>query len=188
MNSIDMVLLGLFSSFHTPVLDTVMRLISASGGGAAIWLLLGGLGLANPASRAAAWRALLTIGLTLLVTDAVLKPLIARPRPVPPESALARGLPSAPSNYSMPSGHAASGVGAAIALSRMWPQAKVILWIGAALISYARIYLGHHYPSDVLAGALLGTVLAIWVLGGRHRATYANTLPHPLPDGVVVRP
>jgi undecaprenyl-diphosphatase len=93
-----------------------------------------------------------------------------------------------PRSYSFPSGHAASTFGAAVSVSRMWPQTRALWWALAVLIGYSRIYLGHHYPLDVIGGALLGVAIAFWVLGGRHRATYANTLPHPLPRGVVLKP
>ncbi len=85
-------------------------------------------------------------------------------------------------------GNAALTFGGAIAVSRMWPRARVLWWTAALLVGYSRIYLGHHYPLDVVGGALVGTAVAFWVLGGRHPATYANTLPHPWPPGVVVRP
>jgi undecaprenyl-diphosphatase len=99
-----------------------------------------------------------------------------------------RDLPPLPRTYSFPSGHAASTFGAAFAVSRMWPSGRALWWIIAVLIGYSRIYLGHHYPLDVFGGALVGIGTALWVLGGFHRATYASTLPSPLPPGVVVRP
>jgi undecaprenyl-diphosphatase len=79
-------------------------------------------------------------------------------------------------------------VAAAVALSRMWPAGRVVWWTLAALMAYSRVYLGHHYPLDVVGGAVVGLLSALWVLGGRHPATSAQTLPRSLPPGVVIRP
>ena len=70
----------------------------------------------------------------------------------------------------------------------MWPQTRIIWWTLAILIGYSRVYLGHHYPFDVIGGALFGILVALWVAGGRHPATYESTLPRSLPDGVIIRP
>jgi undecaprenyl-diphosphatase len=188
LQSIDLTLFGWLRAWHTPVLDIIMSWISASGGAGTVWLLLGCVGLLRPSSRAAAWRVFLTVALGYAAVDGVAKPLVARPRPAIHATAPPRDLPPLPRTSSFPSGHATSTFGAAVAVSRMWPQARVLWWSLALLVGYSRIYLGHHYPLDVLAGALLGTALAFWVLGGRHRATYASTLPSRLPPGVRVCP
>jgi membrane-associated phospholipid phosphatase len=68
-------------------------------------------------------------------------------------------LAKAPSKLSFPSAHATSSVAAATALSRVEPRAKGPLFVLAGLICIGRPYLGMHYPSDVVAGAVLGTIL-----------------------------
>ena len=153
-----------------------------------MWLLLGLTAFWSARHRAAAWRVFLTIALAYLTVDGVIKPIIARERPPIAADAPPRNLPPLPRSFSFPSGHAASTFGAAVAVSRMWPQGRVLWWTLAVVIGYSRIYLGHHYPLDVIGGALIGSALAFWVLGGRHPATYANTLPKPIPPGVVVKP
>lgn len=186
--SLDLALLHAITPWHTPTLDQLMSLMSASGSAGAIWLFMTGIGLIRRRHRAAAWRVLLTIALSYLIVDGVLKPLVARPRPSIEATDPPRHLPPLPRTSSFPSGHAASTFGAAVAVSRMWPQGRVAWWTIAVLIGYSRLYLAHHYPFDVLGGALLGILLALWVLGGRHRATYASTLPRSLPAGTVIRP
>jgi len=188
LQRVDLVLFRALTPWQAPWLDTLMRWISASGVASAIWLTLAILALSRPRDRAAAWRVMLTVGLCYLMVDAVLKPAVGRPRPSIVATAPARDLPPIPRSLSFPSGHAAASFGAAIAVSRMWPQTRVLWWVLAMLIGYSRIYLGHHYPLDVAGGALCGMLIACWVLGGRHRATYASTLPRPLPDGVFIRP
>lgn len=58
--------------------------------------------------------------------------------------------------FSFPSNHALNNFAAAVFLLRLFPQYKWIFLITATLISISRIYLGVHYPSDVLGGAILG--------------------------------
>lgn len=185
---VDLALLQALTPWHSAQLDRAMIWISASGGAGAVWLVLTGAAMVVPRHRAAAWRVLLTIGLCYLVVDGVAKPIIARERPAVAATDPPRDLPPLPRSFSFPSGHAASTFGAALAVSRMWPAARALWWSIALLIGYSRVYLGHHYPLDVAGGALLGVAIAWWVLGGRHPATDARTLPSRLPRGVVVRP
>lgn len=196
LQSIDLLLMDLLTPWEPQWLDGAMVWISASGGAGVIWLTLGVVALLRPQHRAAAWRVMLTVTLSYVLVDNVLKPIVARPRPAvptPTASAISatapkRALPPLPRTASFPSGHATSTFGAAVAVSRMWPQTRIVWWTLALLIGYSRIYLGHHYPLDVVGGALFGIAVAFWVLGGRHPATYASTLRQPLPRGVMIRP
>ena len=81
--------------------------------------------------------------------------------------------------YSFPSGHAATAVAGALSGARLVPAAAPVLWGLATLMAVSRIYVGVHYPSDVVAGAMLGVVCAYLVLGGRH----ASAAPWPAPEG-----
>ena len=188
LQAFDLALLRWLTPVHTPWLDAVMVRLSAAGGAGAIWLVLGLTAFMIPKYRAAAWRVFLTVALAYTLVDGVVKPMMARERPSIAATAPPRDLPPLPRSFSFPSGHATATFGAAVAVSRMWPHARAIWWSAALLVGYSRIYLAHHYPLDVLGGALLGIATALWVLGGRHRATYASTLPTPLPAGLVVRP
>jgi undecaprenyl-diphosphatase len=62
-------------------------------------------------------------------------------------------------SYSFPSGHAAASFVAAYLLSKKDKKRAWVYYVVALLISFSRIYLGKHYPSDVLAGALIGTLI-----------------------------
>ncbi|HZS65327.1 MAG TPA: phosphatase PAP2 family protein [Xanthobacteraceae bacterium] len=59
---------------------------------------------------------------------------------------------------SLPSGHATNVVAAAIAIGAVWPQARLVMWFYAAVIMISRVALAAHFPSDVLAGAIIGAV------------------------------
>jgi undecaprenyl-diphosphatase len=187
MLSLDVQLFDLLRAWHAPWLDLTMSIVTISGVMGGVWQLFALIGMTRARWRAAAWRTLLTVWLALAVVDVVAKPLFDRTRPsVPP--APTRTLAPASASASFPSGHATSAIAGAMAVSRMWPAGRAAWWMLAGLIAYSRVYLGHHYPSDVLAGAILGALIALWVLGGRHPATYADTLPTPLPAEVIIRP
>jgi undecaprenyl-diphosphatase len=64
---------------------------------------------------------------------------------------------------SLPSGHATTAFAAAVALGALFPGARVYLWFYAGLIALSRVVLAAHYPSDVLAGALVGACGALLV-------------------------
>lgn len=124
--------------------------------------------------RSYGWRRtlylLVCVGLVLTVADqlaaSVLKPWIARLRPCA-EPALTdhiRMLVGCGGKYGFPSNHATNHFAVATVLSltwvRRWPG-RVALFVWAAAIALAQVYVGKHYPGDVVAGAVLGSGLAV---------------------------
>ncbi len=136
-----------------------MRGFSRLGEHAAVWLALGAAGMAlDPGSRARWWRGTRAVAGAYALNTA-LKLVVRRRRPrvggLPP-------LVATPTELSFPSAHATTGFTAARAFGPLLaPSALYALAGGLAL---SRLYLGVHYPSDLLAGAALGSVI-----GGRAR-------------------
>ena len=64
------------------------------------------------------------------------------------------------SDYSFPSGHTTASFATATVLSAHWPSLTLPLMLLAATVGISRTYLGHHYPSDVVVGALIGMLSA----------------------------
>jgi membrane-associated phospholipid phosphatase len=64
---------------------------------------------------------------------------------------------------SLPSGHATTAFAAAVALGALFPRARLYFWIYAVVICISRVVVSAHHPSDVLAGALVGGLGALWV-------------------------
>jgi len=127
---------------------------------------------ANAAARTGtrvAWLFILlsivTVALTDSITAQVLKPLFGRLRPChdPEMQTLLHNLVSCGGLYSMPSNHAANHFGLAafwyFAIRSINGSRWIWLWFWAALICYAQVYVGKHYPFDVLVGAIFGTLL-----------------------------
>jgi undecaprenyl-diphosphatase len=73
-------------------------------------------------------------------------------------------LMDVPTTSSFPSGHAATSFACAYMLSRAAPKLTAGLYVLAVLIAFSRVYVGVHYPFDVVAGAVLGTLFAIALL------------------------
>ena len=104
--------------------------------------------------------------LTLLTVNLPLKRLFRRRRPFL-AFVKARVLGPRPRDFSLPSGHSAAGFAGAFLLSLHVPWLAPLFYAIAAVVGLSRIYLGVHYPSDVVIGAAAGTLLAAlyrWIL------------------------
>jgi membrane-associated phospholipid phosphatase len=143
--------------WHPPVAERVISLFSRTGEHAACWLALGAVGAVTTpeATRRRAWlRGALVVASSYAANYGV-KLVVRRGRPQLP------GLePLTPvvSRLSFPSAHATTSFAAARAFSDVAPAA--LLYATAVAFAVSRPYLGVHYPSDVAAGALLGSVIA----------------------------
>ena len=135
-----------------------MTAVTGLGDGGWIWISLTVLLLLFPGTRKTGMAMALSLVLELLLCNVILKPLVARVRPFDVNTAI-QLLVAPPSDDSFPSGHTAASFAAASALyfskSRLWIPAAVL----AVLIGFSRLYLYVHYPTDVLAGALLGILM-----------------------------
>lgn len=159
--SIDIRLFRSINDSQSPFLDRVIGFNDAAVKPAVIALPAGffvyGLGADDRPARVTGYTIGASSAMALLVTLAV-KELIRRDRPyVRLSNVHVQHLESADA-YSFPSGHAAVAFAAATALSLRYPKPAVIAasYVWAALVGYGRVYLGLHYPSDVLGGVAVG--------------------------------
>ena len=105
-----------------------------------------------------------------------LRQAIGRPRP-PEVYAEPKALVHVPHDGSFPSGHATSSFACATTLAFFVPRAAPLFFVLAAAIAWSRVYVGVHYPLDVLGGAVLGVALAIalrWLVAALRRSRRAT--------------
>ena len=143
-----------------PFLDAVMPVISSLARHGELWIGLAVVLLCFPKTR----RVGLTVGLALIIGyltgNLLLKNLVARVRPYDVDLTVSL-LVDRLTDFAFPSGHTLASFGAATALTVRYRRAGAAALVLAGLIAFSRLYLFVHYPTDVLAGALLGVGLGL---------------------------
>ena len=139
---------------HTPARVAWVRRYSLLGEHAAIWLLGGAAAATADRRRRRAWLRATAAVAAAYMTSTSIKLAIGRKRPSIEDLP---HLMATPTGLSFPSSHAASSFAAARAFGALVPGAP--LQVAALAMALSRLYLGVHYPSDVAAGAALGTLI-----------------------------
>lgn len=153
------------NEMHNPVLDKIMVGITTLGDAGAIWIILGIILLFMKKTRKCGILMLISIALGALAGNVILKNVIARPRPcwVNPDIALL--IPN-PHDFSFPSGHTLASFEAAIIIflhNKKWGSLSLVL---ASLIAFSRMYLFVHFPTDIVGGIALATIISMIVYYG----------------------
>jgi len=142
---------------HAGLVDSFALFLSGLGEVGIVWFVIGACLVFKEESKNHRLFIPLGVaaGLAWSIAELILKPLVVRLRP---SSALnaATVIGGFPLGYSFPSTHATFAFALAVVLAYKEPKWKKGLFLLAFAISLSRVYLGHHYPSDVVAGGLLG--------------------------------
>lgn len=155
------ILLWIQENLRSPLLTPVMTFITRLGDGGFIWILFTVLLLIPQKTRRAALSMAVALIMSLLMTNLLLKNSVARVRPYEVVDGL-RILVDPPSDWSFPSGHTSASIAAALVMLRMLPgKYGIPAIILGVLISLSRLYVGVHYPTDVLGGAIIGVLCAM---------------------------
>ncbi len=146
-------------NFANTFTDMFMRLFTHLGDYGALWIITAIVMLMFKKTRKAGICLAVSLFATAIIGNVILKNIFARLRPYIVQNFAI--IISAPGGYSFPSGHTSSSFAAATALSLHYKRYAPLFYAVAALIGFSRIYLYVHYPTDVLAGAIVGVAVAI---------------------------
>ena len=168
LQELDMnILLWIQEHLRTDALTPFWKVITFLGNGGWFWIVLCVLLICFGKTRKVGITAALSLTLGFLITNLLLKNIVARARPFDSYTQILP-LITRPTDYSFPSGHTCASFACALVCLRMLPKKfgipAVIL---AGMIAFSRLYLGVHYPGDVLAGflvAMLSSLLSCYLI------------------------
>jgi undecaprenyl-diphosphatase len=174
------------NGFHTPILDTIMLIITNKYTWIPLYLVM--LVMLTFQYKRQVWLPLLLIILSILLADqwasGLMKPLVARLRPChePTLTPYIHRIIGCGSQYGFMSSHAANSFAIAVLvpmlnLNLRWNRwLKPILFFWAMAVAYSRVYIGVHYVGDIVAGGLSGILIALSVhwLGKKYLKSHFN--------------
>lgn len=170
LSEADRIILLAVNSLHTPALDSLMWEISRKWTWVPLYILLSAF-VFRKYNIAGGIVCLLIIAAMITTTDqtcaGIIRPVVCRLRPSSPDNPLSSLLHLVNDyrggRFGFPSCHAANTFALALFLSLLFKNRlftiAIISW--SLLVSYSRLYLGVHYPSDILGGLLIGALFAI---------------------------
>lgn len=157
----EAILLFIQENLRCGILNALMIFFTTLGNNGMVWLIPAFVLFLTRKYRQAGFNIVVTIGICWLVNQ-LLKSVVMRPRPFT-EIEMLTVLIEHPSSWSFPSGHTCSAFAAAYAYTRSFKKWGGWTYVLAVIIAASRMYVGVHYASDVLAGAVIATVLAVIV-------------------------
>lgn len=167
ITDIDFIILNfLHEKLSCGFLDILMPMITFLGNAGMIWIAAALILLFIKKHRKNAFMLMGGLVCCAVVGNLILKNLVARARPCSLNTTV-NLLISAPTDYSFPSGHTMSSFAAAVILYHADKRLGIPALMLAFLIAFSRLYLYVHFPSDVIAGALIGASIGhtVWTVG-----------------------
>lgn len=156
--SIDLMIFYFFNhTISLPILDKFFSVITSVNNWYIAYIILLGISWTKGGKRGK----IAVVGVILLIIASdqtgyrLLKEFFARPRPCDILADVITPI-GCTGTYSFPSNHALNNFAAAFFFYKLFPKLKWILFITAGLVAISRVYLGLHYPSDIIGGALIG--------------------------------
>lgn len=158
------ILLWIQENFRFSFLNPIMQFITTLGDKGFFWILACILLVLFKKTRRIGVIAAVALALNTLIVNVILKTQIMRVRPFVLEEGLSL-ITRLPKDSSFPSGHTSASFATAVIMFKGLPRyAGIPALVLAFLIGFSRLYVGAHFPTDVLAGAVIGTTvaLAVW--------------------------
>ena len=152
------------ANLQSPLLDKIMPIITLFGEGGIFWIACAVLLMVFPKTRRIGLGMGFALLMGLLVCNVTLKPLIGRIRPYDLQDELGvtiKLLIDAQHDFSFPSGHTIASFEACTVLMLGNKKLGIPATLLAILIAFSRLYLYVHYPTDVIASVILGTIFGI---------------------------
>lgn len=140
---------------HNKYLDILMPIITSMGNLGAIWIIIASIISLSNTDRLIGYMIVFTLVIGTILGEGIIKNIVRRIRPCNKHNNFSL-LISRPLSYSFPSGHTLSSFAASEMLSINYPKYRFIFMAIAFLIALSRIYLYVHYPTDIMAGIILG--------------------------------
>ncbi|SDB52697.1 undecaprenyl-diphosphatase [Pseudobutyrivibrio sp. YE44] len=148
-------LLHWFQSIHNDFLDFIVPQITFLGNAGWFWIVITILLIVLPLNRKLGFQAAISIILTVLVCNVILKPMVMRCRPCWLEQDV-QMLVKVPHDFSFPSGHSNISFAVATAIFTRNKKFGIPAIILAGCIAISRLYVFVHWPTDVIVGTLIG--------------------------------
>lgn len=164
ITSIDFTILDFIqNTIRCEFLDYVMAFFSYLGEAGGIWIITAIIMLCFRKTRATGVMIICAVAIGLLIGEIGMKNIIGRLRPFVQNPAIEPNI-SPPSGYSFPSGHSCSSFAAATVIFMQYKKIGILSLVVATLIAFSRLYNYVHFPTDVIAGILLGILCAVAVV------------------------
>ena len=149
-------------SIRTPFLDKVMAFLSTIGNAGALWIVIGVVLCISKKYRRGGMQMLSAELLSFIVGNLIIKNMVDRLRPCQIDETVSL-IVKIPFDSSFPSGHTLNDITAAVTLMFIDKRMGIPAIVLAVLIAFSRMYNFMHFPTDILAGAVLGVVSAVFV-------------------------
>ena len=146
--------------FRNKTFDKIMPIITSAGNLGIIWIVISVLLITKKDYRVLGQTILIALVITTIIGEGIIKNIVKRKRPFYGDDDKEL-LISRPITYSFPSGHTASSFAVATVFIKTDNAASLEIILLACLIAFSRIYLGVHYPSDVIGGGIIGTLCGL---------------------------